>query len=88
MKKKKEVEKPKEEKKPEVKEEKKPEAKEEEKPKSKKEKLEDLGTLGSAKIKIHKLGKKVVHGVEYNDVHLINGETMLLSDRDLEKQKN
>ena len=69
------------------------EAKKVEKPKEEKKvektkKLEDLGTIGLHNLKIHYKGKKVVNGKEYNDVHLINGQTFLLSDRDFKLQHN
>lgn len=77
----------KEEKKPKVEAEVLPEPKVEAKVSKKKaEEAEDLGTLGRYKIKIHKISKIVLNGREYNDVHLINGQTMLLSDEDLKKQ--
>ena len=75
-------EKPKEE----VKKEEPKKPKKKKKEKQKVEELKDLGTLGIRNIKIHYKGKKVVNGKEYLDIHLINGETMLLSDDDFKKQ--
>lgn len=51
-----------------------------------KKKDKELGFLGVQKIKVTYIGKKEINGREYNDVHLINGTTHLLSDRDLEQQ--
>lgn len=53
-----------------------------------KEEPKKLDTLGMRRIQIQKLSKRVLNGRELNDVHLINGETMLLSDEDLAKQLN
>ena len=58
-------------------------------PKKEEVKIEKkFGTIGIHKLPIHNIVKKTLNGIEYNDVHLLNGQTMLLSDSDLEKQRS
>ena len=57
-------------------------------PEIKKTEPTKLGTLGKFKLPIHTISKKTVNGIVYNDVHLVNGEEMILSDKDLEAQRN
>ncbi len=51
------------------------------------EDVKSLGTMGPLKVPITYLGKKVgSNGLEYNDVHLADGTTYLMTDEDLKKQ--
>jgi len=63
---------------------KKPEVKE---PKVEK-KPKGLGSLGVKNIKIQSKGIRKLNGREYVDIQLINGETMLLTEKDFKKQHN
>lgn len=47
-----------------------------------------LGTMGPEKIEIVYLGKQVVNEREYNDVHLADGTTYLMTDLDLKNQRS
>lgn len=47
-----------------------------------------FGTLGLKKVIISSISKKVINGIEYNEVSTLDGLTTLLSDKDLESQRN